>query len=72
MRRLLLPINIDLNSSLVTSSQKDVTVENSSQPQPGESLKRVIDNYLSTPRTYTRKTKGRELDTHTTTQTNIS
>ena len=50
-------LNKDVSSLLVASSQKDVTIEQSSQPRA--QAKRVRDT--SSPQTYTRKKKSKTL-----------
>ena len=59
-------INMETNTSLVASSQKDVTIENSSPPRAQN--KRARDTDQTPPKTFARKNKRRALEARTTVQ----
>ena len=63
-------INMDSNSFLVTSSQQGATIEKSSPPRAQN--KRGRDTDQTPPKTFTRRTKKRALDTHSFVQSKIS
>ena len=63
-------INMEVNTSLMTFSQKDGTIENSSPPRAHN--KRARDTSQTPPKTFSRRTKKRALETHTTVQSKIT